>query len=128
VFISDKASAPAASAALAISAMSATFGLSLTISGCLAAFLTARVTSSAAAQDVPKDMPPWATLGHEMFSSSISAPDSASISAARAYSATVRPMMFTIIFVSNRFRNGISSLMNASAPGFWSPTALSIPP
>ena len=72
VLISDITSAPPASAALAISAMSVTFGVSFMITGCFAIFFTSRVICSTPEGLVPKEMPPSFTLGQEILISSMS--------------------------------------------------------
>ena len=68
--ISDTASAPAASTACAIYAMSVTFGLSFMTTGCFAAALTAFVIAAAAFGSCPKAMPPSFTFGQEILISS----------------------------------------------------------
>lgn len=78
VLMSETASAPPCSAALAQSAMEVTLGVSLTISGTPAFCLARLVTSSMTAGSVPKGTPPACTLGQEMFSSIMSTPEPAS--------------------------------------------------
>ena len=72
VLISDIASAPASSAARAHSAMSATLGESLTISGFLASALVSLTMLYMDSGRVPKATPPSFTLGQDMFISSMS--------------------------------------------------------
>ena len=69
VFTSDTASAPSASTARAMSAMSVTFGDNFTISVLSKAPRAALTTCAAPEHDVPKAIPPCLTLGHEMLSS-----------------------------------------------------------
>ena len=63
VLMRHNPSAPARSHARAIATMSVTLGDSLMTTG------LARVTSAAASGDVPNDIPPCRTLGHETFTS-----------------------------------------------------------
>ena len=81
VLIMETASAPALSAASAISEMSVTFGESFTISGFLQCARTAFVMSSTPAQLVPNCTPPCFTFGQEMFISIMSMSVSFSFSA-----------------------------------------------
>ena len=67
VLIRDRASAPPASAALAVSVISVTFGLNFMITGCLAWRFTSLVMASTALGSWPKAMPPSFTLGQEML-------------------------------------------------------------
>ena len=67
--MSDTASAPAASAARAISVMSVTLGVSLTMSGRFVAARHSPTTFSTEGTWQPMVMPPASTLGHEMFTS-----------------------------------------------------------
>ncbi len=69
VLIRQRASAPASAAAVAISTMLVTLGVSLTMTGSDVAFLTAAVTEAAAFGSVPNSMPPDFTLGQPMFTS-----------------------------------------------------------
>ena len=69
VLMRQMPSAPASSHARAIETMSVTLGLSLMKTGLVVTALTARVTSAAASGEVPNDMPPWRTLGHETLTS-----------------------------------------------------------
>ena len=77
VLMSETASAPPASAALAISAMLVTFGESFMITGCFAYFFISLVIVSTPFGSVPKAIPPSLTLGHEIFISIISIGSSA---------------------------------------------------
>ena len=79
VLIRQMPSAPASSHARAIETMSVTLGESLMKTGFVVTALTARVTSAAASADVPNDMPPCRTLGHETFTSMIATCSSRSI-------------------------------------------------
>ena len=81
VLIMETASAPALSAASAISEISVTFGESFTISGFLQCARTAFVMSSTPAQLVPNCTPPCFTFGQEMFISIMSMSVSFSFSA-----------------------------------------------
>ena len=71
VLISETASAPADSTALAISVMLVTLGESFTTNGFFVALRTCEVISAAVLAQVQKEA--WAcfTLGHEMFNSII---------------------------------------------------------
>ena len=62
-----------------------------------------------------------------MFISIMSTSVPLSFSAIRQYSSGVLPAIFAIITVFCCLSHGKSSLMNASTPGFWSPTAFKIP-
>ncbi len=73
VLISEIASAPPSSAALALSAMQDTLGVSLVMTGFTHTFLTASVTLRTLSGCTPKAMPPLRTLGQEILSSTISA-------------------------------------------------------
>ena len=67
--MSDTLSAPAPSAARAISVMSVTFGESFTIRVLWYTLRTALTTSAAPCAETPKAIPPCFTFGQEMFSS-----------------------------------------------------------
>ena len=125
----ESPSAPAASQARAISAMSVTFGVSFTMTGFLTAAFTARVTSAALAQLVPKPMPPPWTLGQLIFTSS--QPTSGQLSnfaATSTYSSTEKPQTFAITGLRKTCRSrGSSSAITASTPGFWRPTEFKSP-
>ena len=69
VLIRQMPSAPASSHARAIVTMSVTLGESLMKTGFVVTAFTARVTSAAASGQVPNDMPPCRTLGHETLTS-----------------------------------------------------------
>ena len=69
VLMSEMASAPADSAARAISAISVTLGVSLTMSGRAVASRHMPTTFSTDSTCVPMVMPPASTFGHEMFTS-----------------------------------------------------------
>ena len=122
------ASAPAASAAFAISVISVTLGLSFIIIGCLAFSLTAAVISERHSAFCPRAMPPSFTLGQETLISSISTSVSARRSTTSRYSSIVFPHTLTMILVSYFFKKGISLSINTSIPGFCSPMELSMPP
>ena len=98
--MSESASAPADSAARAISAMSVTFGESLTMSGFFALAFAAETTSSTIFGCVPKAMPPHFTFGQEMFISMRSTSASEIFSTMPSYSSTVLPETLAMIFVS----------------------------
>ena len=70
VLIRLMASAPPASAALAITVISVTLGLSFMMMGCFAWAFTAFVMASTAFGSWPKAIPPSFTLGQEMLISS----------------------------------------------------------
>ena len=67
--MSESASAPAATAARAISATSVTLGVSFTMSGRFVAARQRDTTASTLSVHVPMVMPPASTFGHEMFTS-----------------------------------------------------------
>ncbi len=69
VFMSETASAPAASTDFAMSAMLVTLGESFTTRGFFVALRTFLVTSAAISQLVPNAAPPCLTFGQEIFSS-----------------------------------------------------------
>ena len=123
-------SAPSASQARAISAMSVTLGVSFIKTGFFVTARTARVTSAAAWGSQPKFFPPAWTLGQEMLTSKMAAWSTAfSFRQFSAYSSRVKPPTLAITgpWKISAMR-GTSSRMTASMPGFWRPTALSIPP
>ena len=72
VLIMERASAPALSAATAISEMSVTLGESFTIRGFLQCLRTSEVMPYTPSVVVPNWTPPCFTLGQEMFSSTMS--------------------------------------------------------
>ena len=84
VLMSDTLSAPSASHARAISAMSVTLGESFTISVFLYRSRTALTTLAAPSHEVPNAIPPCFTLGQEMFSSMAGIFSSASTRAAHS--------------------------------------------
>ena len=67
VLIRDRASAPPASAAFAMTVMSVTLGLSFMITGCFARRFTSLVMASTALGSWPKAIPPSFTLGQEIL-------------------------------------------------------------
>ena len=69
VLTSERASAPADSAARASTVMSVTLGESFTKSGRLAARFAAPTTSSVSVGSFPYTIPPQRVFGQEMFSS-----------------------------------------------------------
>src|ERR1700722_15690061 len=69
VFARTNASAPSASATFAVTPMALTLGESFTHSGRLAAPRAALTTSAVRAGSVLYSIPPWSTLGQELFSS-----------------------------------------------------------
>jgi len=89
VFMAVKASAPALTAVLAISVMSATLGDSFTITGFRVAALTLATTSAKSFGFCPISEPVYFTCGHETLSSMASAPASAAFRATVAYSCAV---------------------------------------
>lgn len=121
-------SAPPSSTALAMAAMSVTFGVSLTMMGNCDTALTARVTLWAARSEQPKSMPPSFMLGDEMLSSRASMPSrSLNRAAMSANSRSDVPAMLTMRPVLSAARGGTFSAMNASMPGLVRPMALSMP-
>ncbi|CDB62155.1 uncharacterized protein BN486_02283 [Clostridium clostridioforme CAG:132] len=122
------ASAPPASAALAMTVISVTLGLSFMMIGCFACAFTSLVMASTALGSWPKAIPPSFTLGQDILISSISAGWSPKRSTTSIYSSVVFPQTLTTIFVSYCFKKGISLFVNTSTPGFWRPMALSMPP
>ena len=90
---------------------------------------TARVTSAAASGLVPKAMPPWRTLGQEMFTSRKATCSSASMRAQQAtYSSREKPLMLAMMGLWKILRRaGSSSAITWSMPGFCNPTLLSMP-
>ena len=122
-------SAPASAQAFAISAMSVTLGESFMKTGFRVTAFTARVTSAAALGSEPKFFPPAWTLGQEMFTSRMAAcSTSFSLAQFSAYSFREKPPTLAITGPWKSLAMlGTSSAITASMPGFWSPTALSIP-
>ncbi len=128
VFIKLNASAPASADALAITWISVTFGVNLTINGLVVRLRTNETTVAAACGSVPKTMPPCFTLGQEIFISNAATPGTSLRRAATSpYSSWVFPKKLTITGVSYCDKNAILSLMKASIPTFCRPIALSIP-
>src|SRR5574344_2170966 len=100
VFTKETLSAPPATTAFAISAISVTLGDNLTISVLLYTFLTSDVTLSAITQLVPKAIPPCFTLGQEIFNSiALIFSNSFIRSAKLTYSSIDEPFTFTMTFV-----------------------------
>ena len=118
VLIRDTASAPPASAALAISVISVTFGVSFIMIGCFAIFLICAVSFSTLCASWPNARNPALTFGQEILISIISIASSARRSTTARYSFGACPHTFTMIFVSKFFRYGISLSQNRSIPGF----------
>ena len=129
VLAHTRPSAPASSAARAISTMSVTLGLSLTNSGVSVHFLTADVTLAMFSAEVPNAMPPPCTLGQLTFSSRMSTCGWPSMRRqVSQYSSTEKPLMLAIIGPLYTLRSlGSSSLITLSTPGFIRPTELIIP-
>ena len=127
VLMSESASAPAATAARAISVMSVTLGESLTMSGFFAFFFAAETTSVTMSGWVPNAMPPHLTFGQEMFISIRSTSASEIFSTMPSYSSTVLPDTLAMIAVSYCRRKGICSAMKRSMPGFCRPTQFKMP-
>jgi len=129
VLIRLRISAPLSTAARAISLISVTFGVSLTISSLsLTTFFTSPVICRTRAGSVPKVMPPFLTLGQLIFSSRpASRLHCASFSATATYSSMVWPAIFTKNGVLYRSIKGTFSCTNFSTPILASPMALSIP-
>ena len=129
VLIRDMASAPASSTAKAISLISVTLGLSLTITGRLVADLTAEVALAASSGSTPNSAPPAETLGQLMFSSMPLIPGTPSnLLVTATYSSMVSPAIFTITGTCQLAHTGAFSLIRASTPMFSRPTELSRPP
>ena len=128
VLISDTASAPASSTALAITVISVTLGESFTITGRSVRSLTALVTSAAMEGSVPNATPPFFTLGQEMFTSRASIPSTpVSCSANFPYSRAESPRILTMTRLLIPRRNSIFPSRNPCRPTFSSPIALSMP-
>ena len=109
--------------------MSVTLGLSFMKTGFFVAARTALVTAAALWGSEPKFFPPAWTLGQEMFTSRIFT-GSASSSARQfsAYSSREKPQTLAMTGPWKiRAMLGTSSRRTASSPGFWRPTAFSIP-
>ena len=128
VLIREMASAPPASAALAISAMLVTLGVSFMMTGWAATRRILSVIRKRASGSCPKAMAPSFTLGQETLISSRSTASPASRSTTARYSSSVLPQTLTMTLVSNCFRNSRSRFTKTSTPGFCSPMALSMPP
>jgi hypothetical protein len=101
VLMQDTASAPASSEARANTAMSATFGESLGMTGSRVAFRTAETTSEVIRGSPPKAIPPFFTFGQEMLISTPATPSAwSTMRVTSAYSSTVSPQTFTSTAVS----------------------------
>ena len=127
VLMSDTASAPAASTALAIATMSVTFGESLRMTGFFVCALASRTTAEAASGSVPKTMPPSLTFGHETLSSMAATPGTSRRPASLPYSSAVLPEMLTMTFMPYCWMRGSVSSRKCSTPGFSRPMQLSMP-
>src|SRR5665647_2789324 len=105
--------------------ISVTLGVSLTIRGLELSqhFFTLSVISAIPTQVLPKAIPPALTLGHETFNSIASISLLERILAISQYSSIVFPAIFAMIAMLNCLKNGISSLMNFSTPGFCNPVS-----
>ena len=128
VFINETASAPDFTAAFAISVMSVTFGVNLTIRGRSVAPLTAFTISSVPTGEHPNCIPPDFTFGHEIFNSrAFTAFSFDRVLANSTNSFSDSPAMFTMTVVSNLERKGNCSSMNILMPSFCSPMEFNIP-
>ncbi len=131
VLIALIASAPALTTALAISAMFASFGESLTMIGISVHCLTRRVTCAATYGVAQKNCPnSCSTLGQEIFTSIKSGSAivifSATLPKSQTDSAKILAMTAIPFGLSARLATRISSAV-ASTPGLDSPTALMSP-
>ena len=127
VLISETASAPPSSAATATAAGSATFGVSLTISGFAVRGRSASSSAAVSSGCSPTISPEW-TLGQDTFSSiaaTSSRPPTASTS--RSNSSWLVPITETISGTGSSASCGRSSARNPSRPLFGSPIELIIP-
>ena len=128
VLMRERASAPAASTALAMVVISVTLGDNLTITGFFVLSLTLRVTAAAASGWVPKTMPPSLTLGQEILTSRPATPSTSRSAAICPYSSTLPAETLTMSGVLQAAPTlGRISLLKASTPGFSRPMQLSIP-
>ena len=126
--MTHSALAPASTTRRAISAMSATFGVSLTMTGSVVARTQAAVTDAATAASCPNSMPPRCAFGLLMFSSSPATPSTPSSAAAHSpYSSALLPRMLTMTGTFQRAHVGASSRRSLSMPTFCRPIELSIP-
>ena len=101
VLMQETASAPASSEARAKTAMSATFGESLGMTGSRVALRTAETTSEVMRGSPPKAIPPFFTFGQEMLISTPATPSAwSTMRVTSAYSSTVSPQTFTSTAVS----------------------------
>ena len=91
VFMAVMTSAPASSAALAISAMFATFGVNFAITGLLTVFFTSFTIFVSKIGSHPISAPDFLMCGHETFSSIASAPILAAVSATSTYFSDEKP-------------------------------------
>ncbi len=78
VLTSDRTSAPDSRAARAEATMSGALGESLTIRGRRVAARTRETSEAVADGELPKSIPPFSTLGHEMLSSMAASPSASS--------------------------------------------------
>ncbi len=126
VFVAVIASAPALTVALAISVMSATLGVSFTITGFLVVFLTCFTTFVTRLGFCPISEPVFFTWGHDMLSSMASAPAFVRVCAVWAYSFGVYPNTLAITGAFKGFLlSSFISLAKYCAPGLGRPMALS---
>ncbi len=132
VFTSVSPSAPPSSAPVAISTTSGTLGLSLAQRG--RPHLVAAMTRAVASAEWANTRDRSSTLGQLTLTSSAAIQRPGSVfaaattsSAARPYSATVRPQMLTTTRAPAAASAGRSCSAHAARPGPCSPTLLSIP-
>ena len=118
VLMSDSASAPADTAARAISVTSVTFGVSFTMSGRFVAARHRDTTASTLSVHVPMVMPPASTFGHEMFTSYASTGASSNASITCTYSSKLWPDTFTMTVAPRSASHGRSHSFKCATPGF----------
>ena len=127
VFIREIPSAPPASAALAISLISVTFGVSFMTTGLSVASFISFVIFSTICGSVPNARAPCFTLGQLILISRKEMASSVSFLTTFKYSSSVCPQTLTPIVAPDFFKKGRSLARNLSTPGFSRPIALSIP-
>ena len=112
-------SAPASRAARAESTRSGALGESFTIKGRRVAARTRATREAVACGELPKSMPPFATLGHEMFSSTAARPDapsSARTTSTNSSSVSPQTLAMTVAWSSSSF--GSFSSRKTATPTF----------
>ena len=125
--MSDTASAPASSTALAIETISVTLGDSFMMTGKSVFLFTAFVTSAAIWGSEPKAIPPHFTFGQEILTSKASTPSTDNAFAAMPYSSMFLPTILQITGTSYFFNSGRYLFLKTLVPGFSRPMQFSIP-